>query len=193
MHLTTYLQNMVMLIGLGIAIDYSLLVVHRYREELHAGRAKEDAIVRTMATAGRTVMFSGFAVAIGLALLLFMPLPFMRGFGVGGLFIPVVSVACALTLLPLLLWWVADRLDRVRFIPQRLLDVREDDERGVWNRLARGIMRRPGIVAAGSIAVLLAATLPVLDLQLRSEEHTSELQSRQYLVCRLLLEKKKQH
>src|SRR5919108_4788479 len=84
MELTTYLQNMVMLIGFGIAIDYSLLVVYRYREELRRGDHKHEAIVRTMATAGRAVVFSGTAVAIGLALLLFMPLPFMRGFGIGG-------------------------------------------------------------------------------------------------------------
>jgi putative drug exporter of the RND superfamily len=166
MELTTYLQNLVMLIGLGIAVDYSLLVVHRYREELHSGKSKEDAIARTMATAGRTVVFSGTAVAIGLALLLFMPLPFMRGFGVGGLLIPVVSVACALTLLPLLLFWLAGPLDRVRFIPQRLLDVREDEQRGLWNRLARTIMRRPLVFAVGATALLVAATLPLLSLEL---------------------------
>ncbi len=100
--LTTYLQNLVMLIGLGIAIDYSLLVVYRYREELANADSKEDAVVRTMATAGRAVVFSGTAVAIGLALMLFMPLPFMRGFGIGGLVIPLVSVVCAVTLLPVL-------------------------------------------------------------------------------------------
>ncbi len=93
MELTTYLTNLVSLIGLGIAIDYSLLIVYRFREELaQAAGDKDDAIVRTMATAGRAVVFSGTAVAIGLALLLFMPLPFMRGFGVGGLIIPAVSV-----------------------------------------------------------------------------------------------------
>src|ERR671924_1703039 len=76
MELTTYLQNMVMLIGLGIAIDYSLLVVYRYREERRKGGSKEDALVRTMETAGRAVVFSGSAVGVGLALMLFMPLPF---------------------------------------------------------------------------------------------------------------------
>ena len=166
MQLTTYLQNMVMLIGLGIAIDYSLLVVHRYREELRAGRTKEDAIVRTMSTAGRTVVFSGTAVAIGLAMLLFMPLPFMRGFGLGGLFIPVVSVACALTLLPLLLLWLAEPLDRVRFVPKRLLDGRDDVSNGFWGRLAHWIMRRPATIAAVTGGLLVLATLPVLALQL---------------------------
>ena len=83
MELTTYITNLVSLIGLGIAIDYSLLVVYRFREELRETDDTHEAIVRTMDTAGRAVVFSGTAVAIGLALLLFMPLPFMRGFGVG--------------------------------------------------------------------------------------------------------------
>src|SRR5215212_9344811 len=76
MTLSTYLTNMVTLIGLGIAVDYSLLMVYRYREERKAGRAKEDAVAVTMETAGRAVVFSGTAVAIGLALMLAMPLPF---------------------------------------------------------------------------------------------------------------------
>src|SRR4029078_10344171 len=76
--MATYVTNLVQLIGLGIAIDYSLLIVYRFREERWHGGSKDDAIVRTMETAGRAVMFSGATVAIGLALLLFMPLPFIR-------------------------------------------------------------------------------------------------------------------
>src|ERR671919_1525207 len=165
MELTTYLQNLVMLIGFGIAIDYSLLVVYRYREELRAGRAKEDAIVRTMQTAGRAVVFSGTAVGIGLALMLFMPLPFMRGFGIGGLVIPLVSVLCALTLLPVLMWLLAARLDRVRLLPRRIIDRRED-ETNFWVRLSRAIMHRPALFAAGTAALLVAIALPVLSLEL---------------------------
>jgi uncharacterized membrane protein YdfJ with MMPL/SSD domain len=165
MELTTYLQNLVMLIGLGIAIDYSLLVVYRFREELRGGTSKEDAIVRTMETAGRAVVFSGSAVGIGLALMLFMPLPFMRGFGIGGLVIPLVSVLCALTLLPVLLYFVAQPLDRVRLLPQRLLDRREA-ERNFWVRLSRAIMRRPAAFAAGAAALLVALALPVFALEL---------------------------
>ena len=165
MELTTYLQNLVMLIGLGIAIDYSLLVVYRYREEIRSGKSKEDAIVRTMETAGRAVVFSGSAVGIGLALMLFMPLPFMQGFGIGGLVIPLVSVLCALTLLPVLLYFLAARLDRVRLLPARLLERREGDS-NMWVRLARSIMRRPAIFAAGTAALLVALALPVLALDL---------------------------
>src|SRR5437016_9268120 len=99
----TYVTNLVFLIGLGIAIDYSLLVTYRFREELTRRDDVEAAIVRTMQTAGRAVVFSGATVAIGLALLLFMPLPFMRSIGVGGFLIPLVSIAAAATLQPALL------------------------------------------------------------------------------------------
>src|ERR671919_977434 len=165
MELTTYLQNLVMLIGFGIAIDYSLLVVYRYREELRSGRSKEDAIVKTMQTAGRAVVFSGTAVGIGLALMLFMPLPFMRGFGIGGLVIPLVSVLCALTLLPVLMWLLAARLDRVRLLPRRIIDRREA-ETNFWVRLSRAIMHRPALFAAGTAALLVALAFPVLSLEL---------------------------
>jgi RND superfamily putative drug exporter len=166
MELTTYLQNMVMLIGLGIAIDYSLLVVHRYREELGREGSREDAIVRTMATAGRAVVFSGTAVAIGLALLLFMPLPFMRGFGIGGLVIPLVSILAALTILPVLLFLVGASFDRVRLVPRSVVSHRADTEHGFWPGLARAIMRRPVIFAGATSLALLALASPVLDLAL---------------------------
>jgi RND superfamily putative drug exporter len=114
--ITPYALNLVQLIGLGLAIDYSLLVVFRFREELVRDGARSDAIVRTMASAGRSVAFSGTAVAIGLALLLVLPVPFIRGLGVAGLLIPVVAVAAAFTLQPALLsfWPVRARAARRR-------------------------------------------------------------------------------
>jgi RND superfamily putative drug exporter len=163
--LSTYVQNMVMLIGLGIAIDYSLLMVYRYREEHAVQPSREEAVVRTMQTAGRAVVFSGTAVAVGLSLLLFMPLPFMRGFGVT-LAIPAVSIVCAVTLLPVLLYYLGDRLDRVRLVPRRLLERREDEERNFWARLARTIMRHPAAFAAGTVTLLVLFAAPVLDLRL---------------------------
>ena len=166
MDLSTYLTNLVMLIGLGIAVDYSLLMVYRYREEHRAGLSREDAVVRTMETAGRAVIFSGTAVAIGLALMLAMPLPFMRGFGLAGLLIPLVSVLAAMTLLPALLYWLEDRLDRVRLIPKSVQERRWDHERGFWARLAGAIMRRPVLFATGTIVLLLAAAGPVTQLSL---------------------------
>ena len=172
MDLSTYLQNMVMLIGLGIAIDYSLLMVYRYREEHRAGRSREEAVVRTMETAGRAVIFSGTAVAIGLALMLAMPLPFMRGFGIAGLLIPLVSVLAAMTLLPVLLYWLEDRLDRVRLVPRSVRERRWDPERGFWPRLAGAIMRRPIVFASATAAGLVLFALPLTQLSLTPGSNT---------------------
>jgi RND superfamily putative drug exporter len=173
MELTTYLQNLVMLIGLGIAIDYSLLVVYRYREELRTGLAPNEALVRTMSTAGRAVVFSGTAVGIGLAAMLFMPLPFMRGFGLGGLVIPAVSVVAALTVLPVLLSFLGHRFDRVRFLPKSVVERRADYEGNFWGRLAKFVMRRPVPVATLTTVFLLLCAAPVLDLSLGPGSNTN--------------------
>ncbi|MBD0330727.1 MAG: MMPL family transporter [Thermoleophilia bacterium] len=165
MELSTYVENLVLLIGLGIAVDYSLLVVHRYREERAAGRPPEEALLRTAETAGRAVVFSGTAVAIGLSLMLALPFPFLRGFGVAGLLIPLVSIVAALTLLPALLALAGDRLDAVRLLPRPLVERRER-ETAFWSRLAATIMRRPVAVAAAAGALLLALAAPVLRLEL---------------------------
>ena len=166
MELTTYLTNLVSLIGLGIAIDYSLLMVYRFREEIRNGQDKDAAIVTTMNTAGRAVVFSGTAVAIGLSLLLFMPLPFMRGFGIGGLIIPTVSVVAAMTFLPVLLSLLGRRLDGIQLLPQRMMERRADHEHGFWATLAHWIMRRPWPVAIGTTALLLLLAAPAFSLEL---------------------------
>jgi RND superfamily putative drug exporter len=156
----TYVTNLVALIGLGLAIDYSLLVVHRFREELGGGLAPDEAIVRTMATAGRTVVFSGTAVAIGLGLLLLVPVPFIRSLGVGGLLVPLVSIAAALTLQPVLLSLLGARS------VGRLRRRRAFAAGGFWALLARAVMRRPrSVLVAGTVALLLAAA-PVAALEL---------------------------
>jgi RND superfamily putative drug exporter len=102
---------LVSLIGLGVAIDYSLLVVLRWREEHRAGVPNEAAVIRAMETAGRSVIVSGTTVAIGLLALIVLPVPFLRSVGYGGALIPLVSVVVALTLLPALLATVGPRLD----------------------------------------------------------------------------------
>ena len=99
----SYVSNLVELIGLGLAVDYSLLIVFRFREELERQTNTEAAVIRTMLTAGRTVIFSGVSVTIGLALLLVIPIPFVRSLGIGGLLIPLSSIAATVTLLPALL------------------------------------------------------------------------------------------
>jgi RND superfamily putative drug exporter len=161
--MATYVTNLVQLIGLGIAIDYSLLIVYRFREELHRTESKDEAILRTMATAGRAVVFSGATVAIGLALLLFMPSPFMRSMGIGGFLIPLVSLAAALTLQPALLSLYGRRgVRRAAFVRRR----RDAVRRGFWERLAAAIMRRPVAFLGGGAALLVAIAIPVFALQL---------------------------
>ncbi len=167
MEMEQTVQNLVTLIGLGIAIDYSLLIVYRYRDELRRGGSREEALVRTMKTAGHAVVFSGTAVAIGLALLLAMPVPAIRGYGLAGLVVPLASLACALTLLPVLLYLIERPLDRVRLIPKRILAGREAEQEGsFWVRLAQVIMRRPLPVLLTAVVLLVASAVPVAWLEL---------------------------
>jgi uncharacterized membrane protein YdfJ with MMPL/SSD domain len=166
LQLTNYLLNMASMIGLAIAIDYSLLVVHRYRDERRRGRGHEEAILETMTRAGRTILFSGLAVSLGLALMLLLPVPFLRGFGLGGLLVPSVSVVCALTLLPALLSLVGDRLERIRLVPHRLMERRHHGELRLWHWHAGWVMRRAKIVAPLIAALLTLAAMPLLGMQL---------------------------
>ncbi|TML86265.1 MAG: MMPL family transporter [Actinobacteria bacterium] len=164
MTMATYATNLVQLIGLGIAIDYSLLVVYRFREELRGDGTVDDAVERTIATAGRAVIFSGATVAIGLALLLFMPMPFMRSLGVAGFFIPLVSLAAAATLQPALLSVYGRRgTRRIPLLPRRL---RGEGDGGFWHRLSGAIMRRPLAFLALGAALLVAAAVPVYAIAL---------------------------
>jgi RND superfamily putative drug exporter len=154
-NMAQYVTNIVTLIGLAIAIDYSMLVVFRYREQLSSGDDPRSALETTMATAGRATLFSGVTVAIGLALLLLMPLPFMRSMGAGAVLIPLVSIAASATLLPAFLSVLGTGVNRWRVIPRRLLDRRSSGEGGMWARLAHAIMRRPVVFLSASLAVLL--------------------------------------
>ena len=160
-----YVPNLVQLIGLGLAVDYSLLIVHRFRQELvDRERTVDDAIVATMASAGRTVLFSGIAVAIGLSVVLVIPVSFVRSLGFAGLVVPLVSVVAALTLQPSLLSLLGRRgMWRARLSRS---GAKRDGERGLWPRLARVVMRRPLVVLVGSFAVLVAAAVPTVWLQL---------------------------
>jgi RND superfamily putative drug exporter len=163
LNMAIYVTNLVTLIGIAIAIDYSLLVVYRFREELVAGADEREALRITMRTAGHAVLFSGVTVAIGLACLVLIPLPFIRSMGVGGLLIPVVSILAAMTLLPALLAMFGSSLLRLR-VP--LIGLRPDGEGGVWERIAELIMRRPALVAGltGGFLVLCALPAPFLSL-----------------------------
>jgi RND superfamily putative drug exporter len=167
MDMAIYVTNIVALIGLAIAVDYSMLVVFRYREELARTADPHDALRRTMATAGRATLFSGMTVAIGLALLVLMPLPFMRSMGVGGLLVPLVSITASATLLPAMLAVLGRGVNRLPIIPRRILERRASAETtGLWHRLATSIMRRPVRWFALSGGVMLALAVPATGLAL---------------------------
>lgn len=165
-------QFLVALIGLGVAIDYALLVVTRWREERNrpgAGgndpEARKAAVVRAVGSAGRAVALSGATVAISLAALVVLPVPFLRSVGYAGLLIPLVSVAVALTLLPVLLYTLGDKLDR----PRR--EHRPDSR--LWSKVARLTTQRPVLCTVISGAVLLALAAPVFALRLGQPETTT--------------------
>jgi RND superfamily putative drug exporter len=150
-------QFLIALIGLGVAIDYSLLVVVRWREERAHGHQGDEAIVRAMGTAGRAVVFSGTTVAIGLLALIVLPLPFLRSMGYGGMVIPAVSVLVALTLLPVVLHSWGTKLDW----PHRRTD---DKASRNWTRWAQGIVHRRWLAALGAALVLAALVLAATNL-----------------------------
>jgi uncharacterized membrane protein YdfJ with MMPL/SSD domain len=166
MDMATYVQQIVTLIGFAIAIDYSMLVVFRYREELERGDHPHAALARTMSTAGRATLFSGMTVAIGLALLILMPLPFMRSMGVGGVLVPLVSIAASATFLPALLAVMGSGINRFRLVPRSLLRRRAQGETGFWTRLAHSIMRRPIPFFVAALALMVALALPATELRL---------------------------
>jgi RND superfamily putative drug exporter len=142
-------QFLIALIGLGVAIDYALIIVVRWREERAHGHEGDEAIIRAMETAGRAVVFSGTTVAIGLLALVALPLPFLRSVGYGGMVIPLISVAVALTLLPVVLHSLGSRLDW----PHRRTD---DKASRAWTRWAEGVVRHRWVSAAVAFAVLIA-------------------------------------
>ncbi|MFB9315443.1 MMPL family transporter [Nocardioides plantarum] len=156
-------QYLVALIGLGVAIDYSLLIVTRWREETAGGRANDEAVRAAMRTAGESVLFSGVTVAVSLAALVLTPLPFLRSIGLGGLLIPLLSVATSLTLVPALLSAFGPRLTW----PRR---ASSDGRSRFWARVAALVVRRRWLTVVGASAVLIALAAPVVTLTLGSPQ-----------------------
>ena len=150
-------QFLISLIGLGVAIDYSLLIVMRWREEMAAGRDRYEAVVETMEHAGKAVIFSGIAVAIGLLAMIVLPVPFLRSIGYGGMLIPLISVLIATTLLPVVLATVGPRLDRIGF--RR----RTGNAGQGWVPWGRFVVRNRWLVGGAALIILALLFVPVLN------------------------------
>jgi RND superfamily putative drug exporter len=170
----TYITNvsiivefLIALVGLGVAIDYSLLMIFRYRDELREGKDVETALVETMTHAGRSVIVSGSTVAVGLLSMIILPLPFIRSIGIGGMLIPAVSVVAAITLMPAILAVLGERINSVRVMPKRFVDTGHPED-GNWGRWARFVLRRPWPVAA--VGITIVAILVAVGLQLNPNE-----------------------
>jgi putative drug exporter of the RND superfamily len=160
-------QFLIALVGLGVAIDYALVMIFRFRDELREGNDVESALVETMTHAGRSVIVSGSTVAIGLLSMIVLPLPLVRSMGIGGMLIPAVSVLTAITLLPALLVVLGERINSVRVMPRRLIDRGHPEDSG-WGRWARLVLRRPLTVAA--VGLVIVAVLAGLGTQLNPNE-----------------------
>jgi RND superfamily putative drug exporter len=152
-------QFLVALIGLGVSIDYALLIVIRWREERERGLEGDEAVIAAMGTAGRAVVFSGTTVAIGLLALVVLPLPFLRSMGYGGLLIPLVATVCAITLLPVILATVGPRMDRRRVR-------RGDNSNRFWTAWAETMVRHRWVAAIAALAVLFVLVSAATNLHL---------------------------
>src|SRR5438445_285762 len=160
-------QFLIALVGLGVAIDYALLMIFRFRDELREGEDVETALVETMTHAGRSVIVSGSTVAVGLLSMVILPLPFIRSIGLGGMLIPAVSVIAAITLLPALLATLGTRINSVRLLPKRFVDGGHPED-GLWGRWGAFVLRRPWTIA--TIGAAIVAVLVVLGVQLNPNE-----------------------
>ena len=156
-------QFLIALVGLGVSIDYALLIIFRFREELRHGQPVEQAIETTMKHAGRSVIVSGSTVAVGLLSMVILPLPFIRSIGLGGMLIPAVSVLASITLLPAMLAMLGPRINSVKVMPRRIVEG-SDVASGFWAWWARLVTRRAPLTAAIGIVVVAALLIPGVQL-----------------------------
>ena len=168
MDMAVYAINIASLVGLGVAIDYSLFIVSRYRDEIAEGATLAAALETAMDTSGRAVVFSGVAVAIGLGSLLFFRGSFLASLGLAAGIVVALSVLAALTFLPAFLVVLGPRIDAGRLPLPRLIDTA-----GMWHRLATWVMARPVLVLLPTLAFLLALGLPFVRLTMAAADvHT---------------------
>ena len=160
--LSVFALNFVTGMGLGLAIDYSLFMVSRYREEAASSGFGAQALTRTLQTAGRTIIFSSLTIAAAVASLAVFPQRFLYSMGIAGAVAALLSATLALTVLPALLTVLGPRVNA--FAPKRLQRAAErearPDHHGFWYRLSRLVMRRPALIAASSAAILIALGIP---------------------------------
>ena len=168
--MSIFVLNIATMLGLALAIDYSLFIVSRFREELRRGRTVAEAVERAVATAGKAVAFSGIAVGIGLSGLVIFEAPAIRSIGIAGALVVLCSVFYALTFLPAVLGMLGHRVNslsiaglRHRFRP--IEDGPSPARTGRWERVAHAVMRRPIAVLIPTLAILLIAGIPFLRLQ----------------------------
>jgi len=174
-------QFLVALVGLGVSIDYALLMIFRFREELAGGRSPDDALVETMTHAGRSVIVSGSTVAIGLLSMVILPLPFIRSIGIGGMLIPLVAVTAAITLLPAMLSLLGTRINRLRVMPKRFVEPPSADT-GFWARWARTVTRRPLLIFIIGAVIVALVVYPAFhmnpsDAELRKEPGSGDAEA----------------
>jgi RND superfamily putative drug exporter len=168
--MSIFVLNIATMLGLALAIDYSLFIVSRYREELRRGRTVGEAVERAVATAGKAVAFSGIAVAIGLSGLLLFAAPAIRSIGIAGALVVLSSVVFALTFLPALLGMLGHRVNAlsIRGLRHRFRPVSDNVEvarSSRWERVANAVMRRPITVLIPTLAILLIAGIPFLHME----------------------------
>ena len=156
-----YALNLTTGMGLGLGIDYALLMVNRFREELHRGKNIEDSIVTTMATAGKTVFYSGMTVLVTLLSLTFFPLPFLQSFGYAGVSVVALAVIGALFGLPPILAILGDRIDK-GVVRKSAITPKED---GRWARTARLVMKRPVSAVLVSLVILGVMAAPITGIK----------------------------
>jgi RND superfamily putative drug exporter len=152
--------NLITGLGLGLGIDYSLLIVNRFREELHAGKTVDEAIKKTISTAGKTVFYSGLTIVITLAALMLFPLMFLKSFGYAGVTVVIMAVLGALVALPALLAILGNRIDKL-VVRKSSITPKED---GRWAQTARFVMRRPVAVVVLSLVILSVFAAPIKDI-----------------------------
>ena len=157
---SVFALNLVTGLGLGLGIDYSLLVVNRFREELHSGKSVDEAIKKTVATAGKTVFYSGLTVVITLAALMLFPLMFLKSFGYAGVTVVIMAVLGALVALPALLAILGKRIDKA-VVRKGALKPKED---GRWAQTARFVMRKPVSVVVLSLVILTVLAAPIKNI-----------------------------